>query len=112
MKVNILGTEYTVERVSIEVEKRLNDCDGFMDWTSKRIVVREETDIYEGTLENMNEYVKKILRHEIVHAFLVESGLHECSGKEESWALSEAMVDWVARQGPKIYKAWQEAKAI
>lgn len=112
MIVNILGTIYTVERLSVERESRLNDADGFTDWTTKRIVAREESDLYEGTLENMSEYVKKVIRHEIVHAFFLESGLHECSGGSDAWASNEAMVDWFARQGPKIYKVWQEAEAI
>lgn len=112
MKVKILGTEYTVERLSVEKEPRLNDADGFTDWTSKRIVARDESDIYEGSLEEMDVYVKKVIRHEVVHAFLVESGLHECSGQSDAWAANETMVDWFARQGPKIYEAWEEASAI
>lgn len=72
----------------------------------------KKKDIYEGTLEDMEEYVKKVLRHEIVHAFFFESGLHECSGQAEAWASNETMVDWIARQGPKIYKAWEEVGAL
>ena len=51
-------------------------------------------------------------RHEIVHAFLLESGLAECSGDTDCWAQNEAMVDWFARQGQKIYAAWLEAGAL
>lgn len=52
----------------------------------------------------------KSLRHEIVHAFLYESGL-DCNtfmtgGKP--WAKNEEMVDWFAIQGPKIVKAWKD----
>ena len=47
-------------------------------------------------------------RHEIVHAFLFESGLAENS----EWAQNEEMVDWIAKQGPKLIKAWQEAGAL
>lgn len=112
MKVSILGTTWSVERLSTESESRLNDADGFSDWSTKRIVVRDEKDIYEGTLENMEEYMKKVLRHEIVHAFFLESGLHECSGQVDAWAANEIMVDWIARQGPKIYEAWEEAGAL
>lgn len=112
MIVNILGTDWVVDRASIDQDDRLNDADGFSDWSTKRIVVRDEKDIYEGTLENMEEYIKKVLRHEIVHAFFLESGLHECSGQVNAWAANETMVDWIARQGPKIYKAWKEAGAL
>lgn len=112
MIVNILGTPWTVERLSVEAEPRLKDADGFSDWTTKKIIVRDEQDIYEGTLEDMDQYVKKVLRHEIVHAFFLESGLHECSGQAEAWAANEAMVDWFARQGVKIYKAWEATDAL
>lgn len=112
LKINILGTEYSIEFLSVEQEKRLEESDGFTDWTSKRIVLRDSKDIYYANLENMNEYVKKVLRHEIIHAFLTESGLNECSAESEAWARNEEAVDWFAKQGLKIYKAWQEAGAV
>lgn len=110
IKVDVLGTKYEVKRETESEEPRLRDATGFTDWTSKKIVL---LDIDSGiTLEKADVYLKKVLRHEIVHAFLLESGLHECSGEVECWAANEAMVDWFARQGPKIYKAWQEADAL
>lgn len=109
MKIDILGTEYTITECSETEDKRLKECDGYTDWTTKEIVVEREIT---GTLIDMDVYVKKVLRHEIVHAFFLESGLHECSGEVETWAANEAMVDWFARQGPKIYAAWQAAGAI
>ena len=51
---------------------------------------------------------KKNVRHELVHAFLFECGLAENS----NWAQNEELVDWIAIQGPKIYKAWQDAGAV
>lgn len=50
----------------------------------------------------------KIVRHEIVHAFLKESGL-DCNS---DWARNEEIVDWIALQGPKIMAAWTEAGCI
>lgn len=55
---------------------------------------------------------KELLRHEIVHAFLFGSGLGANSGAAGAWATNEEMVDWIALQGPKIYKAWKEAGAL
>lgn len=57
----------------------------------------------------MQRYINKVTRHEIIHAFLCESGLLECSGEAEARAANEEMVDWFARQGIKIYSAWVEA---
>lgn len=56
---------------------------------------------------------KQTIRHELVHAFLDESGLQENSNQfEGSWATNEEMVDWIALQGPKIYEAWRTAGAL
>lgn len=55
---------------------------------------------------------KAALRHEIIHAFLYESGLNENSEPCEAWGTNEEMVEWLAVQGPKIYQAWKEADAL
>lgn len=109
MTVNILGAIYTVYERSESEDARLRNCDGYLDWTTKEIVLEREI---AGNLGDMEYYIKKVLRHEIVHAFAIESGLHECSGETEAWAMNETMVDWFARQGPKIYKAWAEVGAV
>lgn len=108
-KVNILGTPYTIRELSVTECPTLETCDGYCDWTTKEIVVEREL---EGSLSDMECYIKKVLRHEIIHAFLFESGLHECSGGTEAWAKNETMVDWFARQGIKIHTAWEEAGAL
>lgn len=109
MIINILGTEWTILERSEKDDPLLADCDGYCDWTTKCIVVEREM---EGNLGDMDAYVRKVKRHEIVHAFLDESGLAESSGETSAWARNEAMVDWIARMGPKIFKAWQDADAV
>ncbi|MEG0898491.1 MAG: hypothetical protein RSF40_02115 [Oscillospiraceae bacterium] len=109
-KVNVLGTEYKIKYCGVKEDELLEKCDGYIDWTVKKIVIKTEE---EGELKDMKSYVKNVLRHEIVHAFLFESGLAESSCKYESgWATNEEMVDYIARQGIKICKAWEEAEAI
>ena len=107
--VHILGTVYTIREQSERDNKLLEGCDGYCDWTAKEIVVEREI---QGTLQDMEVYIRKVLRHEIVHAFLMESGLAECSGATDWWAQNETMVDWFARQGQKIWDAWAEAGAL
>jgi hypothetical protein len=109
MKIDILGTKYSVEEKTAEEDKMLNDCDGYCDWTIHTIIVRREL---EGQLNNMDEYVKKVKRHEIVHAFMFESGLAHSSSPSDAWAVNEEMIDWIAWNGTKIYKAWEQANAI
>lgn len=107
--VSILGSTWAVKEQSEKENELLRGCDGYCDWTTKEIVVERE--IY-GNLGDMEVYIRKVLRHEIVHAFLLESGLHESSCNTESWANNEEMVDWIARQGQKIYEAWKEVGAL
>lgn len=109
MTLDILGSAWTIRESTEAEDARLRDCDGYTDWTTRQIVVEREID---GNLGDMDAYVKKVKRHEIVHAFLEECGLAECSGETDAWARNEAMVDWFARVGPKIYAAWQAAKAV
>lgn len=53
-------------------------------------------------------YRKRVLRHEIMHAFLNESGLSESSNQHDgAWAKNEEMVDWYAIQSPKIFAVYQ-----
>lgn len=110
--VNVLGTDYKIFFRSIKDDDTFEICDGYTDWTTKEIAVRVEKETNIGSLNDMNVFVKKVLRHEIVHAFLFESGLAECSGETPEWAKNETMVDWFAHQGKKIYKAWKEAGAL
>lgn len=107
--VSILGSVWNIKEQSESENERLKGCDGYCDWTTKEIVVERE--MY-GNLGDMEKHIRKVLRHEIVHAFLCESGLYECAGEAESWALSETMVDWIARQGQKIYAVWKKAGAL
>lgn len=109
MKIRILDSEWSIVERSEADDPRLKGCDGYCDWTTREIVVEREVT---GTLGDMDCYVRKVKRHEIVHAFLTECGLHECSGETDAWALNETMVDWFARMGAKIYKAWQDADAV
>lgn len=107
MTVNILGTEYTVARSR---EGLPYDIDGECDETVNRIRIDDFSDCREeiGRKENLDVQFKKNLRHEIIHAFLFESGLAENS----EWAQNEELVDWIAIQAPKLIKAWQEAGAL
>lgn len=108
--VNILGVEYTV-LIGCDAEALPEDADGCMDHSTKKIkIAKIETD--RDSVQNTKEYTKKILRHEIIHAFLYESGLYASSGFSECWATDETIVDWIAIQSPKIFKALKEVDAL
>lgn len=100
-KVNILGTEYTIEYREFNQE----DIDGFCDYTEKLIVVRLDNENEVGNFERLQ---KKQLRHEIIHAFMAESGLQSNWQHVEQFGHDETTVDWFAIQSPKIFKIFQE----
>lgn len=110
MKVNILGVDYDLTVCTEDEESRLDGCDGFCDETSKEIYVesyqKHENDPHRKL--NISVQTNKVKRHEIIHAFLFESGLAENS----SWAQNEEMVDFFAIQFPKLVKAFKDADAL
>lgn len=116
MTVNILGTEYQIkfqndEEVCATMGVQLGDCGGYCSAPAKEIVIAN-LDKCDSTQEEKEEAKRTNLRHEIVHAFLYESGLGWNSNASDCWAKNEEMVDWIAIQGPKIYKAWIDAEAV
>ena len=52
--------------------------------------------------------MNRVLRHEIIHSYLEESGLAASSNMSSAWAHNEEMVDWLAIQSPKIFVTFQE----
>ena len=113
-KINILGTEYSIyTNVKEEKEPRLKENYGFCDYCTKEIFLSKEVlTETEDSMKNLKEYEDKVLRHEIIHAYLFESGLRENSKGSIAWAANEEMVDWIAIQSPKIFKTFQELEII
>lgn len=109
MTISILGNAWTIVERSEAEDKNLENADGYCDWTTRTIVIEREI---VGTLGDMENYIRKVKRHEIIHAFFDEYGLAECAFSPESWARNEEMVDWFARLGPQIYEAWRAAGAL
>lgn len=108
-KVCILGTDYTMFFENDEKEPRLKENWGFCDFHAKEIYIRD--DINKETVDscrNLEDFKKKVMRHEILHAFLYESGLRENTFKSNAWAENEEMVDWIAIQFPKLVKIYKE----
>jgi hypothetical protein len=114
-KVNVMGQEYQILKVSRDQYKTCEGLDGWCDAYGKKIYyVDPETDPDSDPIAiSPEELVKQVLRHEIVHAFLTESGLAANSEVFFSaWATNEEMVDWIAWNGEKLHKAWKEAGLV
>lgn len=110
--VSVLGTDYSVYMdVTSEDDAILRDCDGYCDHTSHKIVVcAQEND---SDIDDYEAYRKKVMRHELIHAFLFESGLDGDSVWQVSGQVHpEQTVEWIAVQFPKILAAFEKAGAI
>ncbi len=108
-KINILGTEWKIVTCKEEESELLNGkCrDGCTDNSTRTIWICEKKDDCE--LQDYEMWKKLALRHEILHAFLFESGLDASSiSTYGPWANNEEMVDWFAIQSPKIFKVYSE----
>lgn len=108
--VNILGTEYEVIMDAPD-EMLPEDADGAMDHSVKRIVVAK-FESNRNSIKDLDVYRKKVLRHEVIHAFLFESGLWNNSGNVTAWGRSEEITDWFAIQSPKIMKVFEELEVL
>ena len=108
-RVNVLGTVYTIEERNEKSDARLKEYDGYCDKTLKVCVVNNFVDAENELMAqtDLNRHKKKVLRHELIHAFLYESGLGE-----NSWAWNEEIVDWIAYQFPKLAQAFKEAGCL
>lgn len=111
MRVNILGQEYTIHERKETGDEKLKEVDGYCDFSTKEIVIAvlEEDPM---NMADLAQYKHQVLRHEIVHAFLFESGLSSSTWKTHGWAVNEEMVDWIAIQFPKMLKAFQECGCL
>ena len=111
-KVNILGTTYKVYlNVPCSKDPRLEGLFGYTSFPEKKIVVADVCTVpgWEPSDEAAaRDTFACTVRHEVIHAYLAESGLNGSANPTNCWALNEEMVDWFAIQTPKIIKTFSE----
>jgi len=108
LKVNILGTEYEILKVSENEYPKLStmEANGLCEVFSKEIIIDSKMNPNSGKeFARFEEFEKKVLRHEIVHAFFHESGLVDYTNDED-------LVNWIALQFPKMLKAFNETDCL
>lgn len=106
--VNILGTKYKILIIEKNDYRSEENTDGWCDSFAKEILLYNYIQSVDS-VKDLEAYQRKVLRHEIIHAFLYESGLWQNAYGSKCWAKNEEMVDWMAIQEPKIHKAFKEA---
>lgn len=98
-KVDILGTKYDVKFIK-EKEDEYQSL-GTFDGSVKLINILKLKDGHR-TLRNLDNCIDTTIKHEIIHAFMYESGLDN----QNEWAHNEELVDWIAIQFDKMKKAF------
>ena len=100
-QIDILGRTYTIEeREKCDDEfMKENDIDGYTDFDSAEIVITKKETVFGKNTT---------LRHELIHAFLFESGLGFNWEHSTKLGHEETMVDWIATQWTKIKKVFVE----
>ena len=104
MEVNILGAEYTIiTGVTEEDDAHFSssEADGYIDYQTKEIIIKEMPVPRPGLTNDIASYERLVIRHELAHAFLYESGLTD-------YAADEQLVEWLAVQFPKMAKLFEE----
>lgn len=107
MTVNILGREYSIYTRTRAEDVKLKECDGYCDYSVGEIVIVQREDD-PMNMRDQDAVDKRILRHEIIHAFAAESGL----AYDSAWAMNEEMTDWIAHQFPKMLAAFKAVGAL
>lgn len=93
--INVLGTEYEI--IKQNDNPKLEGANAICEWLSKKIIYTDDYRDSNDCLDNIEEYMHKVLRHEAFHALFAEMGI-------EKWLLDEELVDMLAMQYPKIRK--------
>ena len=115
---SILGTEYKI------IFKSYNEDPDFSNRNAAALcnsatkvisvcIIESEPDYVECSEEHLSALYRTIIRHEIIHAFLYESGLDsESHSNSNSWATDEEIIDWFAIQFPKIKKVYEKLDLV
>ena len=117
--IEVMGEIYQISYRSEEEDPGLEGCLGYCDKYQKLIVIdsSDEDDVIEMSREcgeqwgdSYDKLQKKVLRHELTHAFITECGLSESS--QGQWACNEEVVDFLAINATKLVKLFEKAGAL
>lgn len=118
MKIDVLGTKYNIKRVNNGQDEYMDKMHfgGYCNEATKEIYILNLKTVPDWENESddaIQKQEKETLRHELIHAFLNESGLQWNSfAPDRAWAKNEEMVDWFAIQMPKLIAAFKVADCL
>ena len=111
--VDILGSKWTIKYV--DDDPAFEQANGITNDAAREITienVKMTDDPLDFDMQSQYNNQKRVLRHELIHAYLFESGLGDSSNSCDAWAVNEEMVDWFARTIPKMIATFKELKCL
>lgn len=115
--VNVLGVPWKIVIKKFEDDPYFDkhSANGYCSTPDREVCICENR-TWPGEQDESESFhinvMKQTLRHELTHAFLYESGLYDSGHRTNCWSRDEEIVDWIAIQGQKLYRLWQEAKCL
>lgn len=109
-EVKVLGEKWAIyNQVKLGEHPELDSYEGITESTTRCIYIADfdeliEKDMMRNVADKNNE-LRSCIRHELIHAFLLETGLNENSHKR--WAINEEMVEYFATNIPKMNKVFK-----
>lgn len=109
--LNILGSRWKLKVIPRSSDPMFGAYDGYTDRSIRTIYVADSNVKEAEDMKDWESYLKIVKRHEIIHAFLVESGLAQDMSHPD-YGHDEQSIDWMAIQFPKMIEAFQKAEAL
>lgn len=113
MDIDIMGSKWTIVTKTFFEDDAFDSLGvgGYCEMLTRNIVVCDMS-TYPGYEAESAKFIanlnKEILRHEVIHAYLFESGLNSsCHKSNGPWALDEEIIDWIALQAPKFLQTFK-----
>lgn len=109
---SVLGSTWTLIFESTVNKERYVAHNGWADTSVKEchVGIRPKS---RTLMNDPDEFYRNIARHEVIHAYLFESGLVPSAvSNSKKWSVNETMIEWMAKQMPKIMKTFKELELI
>ena len=109
--LNILGSKWKLKVVPRYADPMFGTVDGFTDRSTRTMYVADDGTNSMDDLKDWYEYQKVVKRHEIIHAFMFESGLAQ-DMYHPAYGHCEQDIDFFAIQIPKMMEVFEKAEAL
>lgn len=110
--IDILGSKWTIRSGTHETDKELDEYTGAVTDVTTREIIINDRPADQIEIRDESAEIRRFIRHEIIHAFLFESGLYENALSSGAWPMNEEMIDFFAIQHEKIHKVFKDAGAL